>query len=105
MFKPTILKVVIFVVLGAGGFFFARNAHFDPFPCKVADRDWNTKQLGPTKSESCSLLDIKRAGEDPMADAAELEPGGYALAGLLFVVLPFFIAFGIGHLIQRKKTS
>ncbi len=104
MFKPTILKVIIAVVLGGGAFFVASNAHFDPFPCEVADLDWETKRLGPMKSENCSLLDVKRSGE-PMADHAKLAPGGYAIAVVLFGLLPYLLGCVIGHMIGRKKQT
>lgn len=104
MLKPTVLKVIIFLVLGGGFFFVASNAHFDPFPCTTASYDYRAERLEAPHDGTCSIMNVKRSGE-PGADFAKLTPAGYALAGLLFVILPYLIAAGIGHAITRKRRS
>src|SRR4051794_4361047 len=103
MFKPTVLKIILFVILGGGFYFVASNAHFDPFPCEKAYYDYKTEQLEPITSGTCDLPAVKRSGEGPNADYAKLTGGGYVVEGLLFLILPYIVASLIGHAIQRKK--
>jgi hypothetical protein len=105
MFKPTILELVLTVVLGGGFFFVASNAHFDAFPCEKAYYDLQADRLQPKTSGTCSLLAVKRSGQGPAADYAKLTAAGYAVGGLLFVVLPYIVASLVGHAIQRRKRA
>jgi hypothetical protein len=93
------------VILGGGFYFLAANSHFDVFPCEKAYYSFSQDRLEPKAGSTCSLLDIKRSGDGPRADFAELTGGGYAVAVLLFVFLPYLVAAGIGHTIQRKKKK
>lgn len=103
MFKPTVLKIILFVVLGGGFYFVASNAHMDVFPCERAFYDYQNHRLETPTSTMCDLLSVKRSGQGPEADYAKLTGGGYAVGVLLFVVLPFIVASLLGHAIQRKK--
>jgi hypothetical protein len=107
MFKPTVLKVVIAVILGGAGYFVASNAHFDAFPCEKASYNYERERLDTPTSGTCSLLAVKRSKERSggQADYAKLTGGGYAVMVLLFGLLPYLIAAPIGHKLGRKKTA
>jgi hypothetical protein len=106
MFKPTVLKVVIAVILGGAGYFVASNAHFDAFPCEKAYYNYERNRVDTPTSGTCSLLAVKRSNEGGAnADYAKLTGGGYAVMVLLFGVLPYLIGAVIGHAISRKKTA
>jgi hypothetical protein len=106
MFKPTVLKVVIAVILGGAGYFLASNAHFDAFPCEKAYYNYERGRVDTPTSGMCSLLAVKRAQErGEQADYAKLTGGGYAMMVLLFGLLPYLIAAPIGHKLGRKKTA
>jgi hypothetical protein len=101
--NPTPLKLIIAVVLGAGGYFLASNAHFDAFPCQKANYNYDKEGYDAPQSEICSLLQIKRSGEEG-ADRAKLTGGGYAVMVLLFGVAPLLVGFALGHALQRKQA-
>lgn len=106
MFKPTVLKVVITVILGGGFYFVASNAHMDAFPCEKAYYDYQRDRLDTPKSDTCSLLAVKRSKEGgPQADYAKLTGGGYAVMVLLFGLLPYFVASLVGHKLQGNKKK
>jgi hypothetical protein len=106
MFKPTVLKVVIALILGGGFYFVASNAHMDAFPCEKAYWDYRRDRLDTPTSATCSLLAVKRSNEGgPQADYAKLTGGGYAVMLILFVLLPYGIATPIANAISRKKAA
>jgi hypothetical protein len=102
MFKPTILKIVLTIVLGGGFFLLAINAHMDVFPCTKAYYSYQDQRLEPKTASMCSLLAVKRSGERSDSDFAELTGGGYAVGALLFVLLPYFVASIIGPMMRRS---
>lgn len=106
MFKPTVLKIVLTVILGGGFYFVASNAHMDAFPCEKAYYDYQRDRLDTPKSDTCSLLAVKRSKEGgPQADYAKLTGGGYAVMVLLFGLLPYFVASLIGNKVQGAKKK
>jgi len=101
MFRPTALKLVLGVLLVAGTYFVAINAHLDIFPCKVAEKDLRSGQI-ETHDDSCSLMQTQGDYFQP-PERAELTPAGYGVAFVVVGAVPLLVGFMIGSLFRRRR--
>jgi hypothetical protein len=102
MFQPTAFKLILVAVLAGSFYLVLGNSHIDIFPCEVTSRDYEKKEDVKT-SEVCSLLDVNRPAT--LGDQSDLTGAGWAVAVLVIGVVPFFLGFGLGHKLEKKKQD
>jgi hypothetical protein len=100
--KPTLLKLVIYLVLAGGFLLLAFNSHMDIYPCKRQFWDYQRHRYDYPSSTTCSLMWVNRSGA-PGEDRAELTGAGWVVVFLVQGLAPYLVAAVAGHLIQRRR--
>ncbi len=99
-----VVTLLVTAVLSVGLWFLLSNAHVDIFPCERAFYDYQTEQLGPAVSETCSLLGVLGPQGEGLG-TQKLTLAGYAVYGLVVAGVPLLIGLLVGRRFGAKKAE